>query len=126
MTQLRQKTLEELQRRNYSQGTIATYLRTIEDLARYFGKPPDRLGPAQIRRYQAHLLRERKLAVTTVRLSVAALRFFFGKILRRGYPPEHLPYPKHRMRVADIDFLGFSATTNGSTFSDRYRLLEDG
>ncbi len=33
MTRLRQQMLEELQRRNYSQGTIATYLRTIEDFA---------------------------------------------------------------------------------------------
>ncbi len=102
MTQLRQKMLEELQRRNYSQGTIATYLRVVESFARYFGKPPDKLGPEQIRRYQVHLLRERKLAVTTVRLSVAALRFFFGKILRRGYPPEHLPYPKHRPRLPTV------------------------
>ena len=102
MTRLRQQMLEELQRRNYSQGTIATYLRTIEDFAHHFGKSPDRLGPEQIRRYQVHLLRERKLAVTTVRLSVAALRFFFGKVLRRGYPPEHLPYPKHRQRLPNV------------------------
>jgi len=77
--------LKELQRRNYSQGTIATYLRTVQDLALYCGQPPDRLGPEQVRRYQVHLLRERKLAVTTVRLALAALRFFFGKILRQGY-----------------------------------------
>ena len=102
MTRLRQQMLEELQRRNYSQCTITTYLRTIQDLALYFGKPPDRLGPEQIRRYQVHLLRERKLAVTTVRLAVATLRFFFGKILRRGYTPEHLPYPKHRPRLPTI------------------------
>jgi integrase/recombinase XerD len=102
MTQLRQQMLEELQRRNYSAGTIATYLRTIQDLALYCSKSPDRLGPEQIRRYQVHLLRERKLAVTTVRLAVAALRFFFGKILRRGYSPEHLPYPKHRQRLPTV------------------------
>ncbi len=102
MTRLRQQMLGGLQRRNYPQGTIATYLRTIQDLTLYFGKPRDRLGPEQIRRYQVHLRRERKLAVTTVRLAVAAPRFFIGKILRRGYTPEHLRYPKHRQRLPAI------------------------
>ena len=93
MTHLRKTMLEELQRRNYSQTTITTYLRVVEDFARYFGKPPDQLGPTHLRRYQVHLLQERKLAVGTVQLAVAALRFFFVKTLRRPYSPEQLPYP---------------------------------
>ena len=43
MTDLRRRMLEELQRRNFSQTTIKTYLRVIEDLAGYFGKRPHRL-----------------------------------------------------------------------------------
>jgi len=102
MTQLRQQMLEELQRRNYSQATIANYLRTVEQFARFFGKPPDQLGPEHVRRYQAHLLRERKLAASTVGLAVAALRFFFVKTLKRDYPPDHRPYPKQPKRLPTI------------------------
>ena len=36
MTHLRQKMLDELQRRNYSQNTIYTYLRAVEDLLQAF------------------------------------------------------------------------------------------
>jgi hypothetical protein len=54
--------LDELERRNYSQSTVRTYVKTIEDLARYFKRPPDQLGPDQLRQYQAYLFRERKLA----------------------------------------------------------------
>ena len=36
MTHLRKMMLEELERRNYSQSTVRTYVKTIEDLARYF------------------------------------------------------------------------------------------
>jgi spore coat polysaccharide biosynthesis protein SpsF (cytidylyltransferase family) len=32
--------LEELERRNYSQSTVRTYVKTIEDLARYFNLNP--------------------------------------------------------------------------------------
>jgi hypothetical protein len=47
--------LEELERRNYSQSTVRTYLMTIEDFARYFHQPPDVLGPEHVREYQAYL-----------------------------------------------------------------------
>jgi site-specific recombinase XerD len=86
--------LEELQRRNYSQTTVKSYLSTVEDFARHFRRSPDRLGPAQIRSYQLYLLQEKKLAVRTVALHTAALRFFFCKTLRRSYPLEQVPYPK--------------------------------
>jgi hypothetical protein len=38
MTRLRKMMLEELQRRNYSQSTTTTYIRTVEDFARYFNQ----------------------------------------------------------------------------------------
>jgi integrase/recombinase XerD len=41
--------LEELERRNYSPSTVRTYLMTIRDFARYFHRPPDELGPEQVR-----------------------------------------------------------------------------
>jgi hypothetical protein len=55
MTRLRTMMLEELQRRNYTQSTIRYYIRSVEDFARYFNCPPDRLGPRHIREYQAML-----------------------------------------------------------------------
>ena len=39
MTHLRKMMLEELERRNYAQTTISSYIRTIEDFARYFRRP---------------------------------------------------------------------------------------
>jgi hypothetical protein len=55
MTRLRKMMLEELQRRNFSEDTIRRYIHTVEDFARHFNRPPDRLGLRHIREYQAHL-----------------------------------------------------------------------
>ena len=42
MTRLRKMMLEELQGRNYSEHTTRYYIRTVEDFARRFNRPPDR------------------------------------------------------------------------------------
>jgi hypothetical protein len=44
MTRLRTMMLEELQRRNYAETTIRHYIRTVDDFARRFNCPPDRLA----------------------------------------------------------------------------------
>ena len=95
MTHLRKVILEELQRRNFSSDTIRGYIGAVERFARYFGTPPDQLGPEHIRQWQAHLLHERKLAVGTVVNHVAGLRFFFRRVLKRRFPPDSIPYPKY-------------------------------
>ncbi|MGA7242219.1 MAG: site-specific integrase [Terracidiphilus sp.] len=99
MTNLRRRMLEELQRRNYSESTIRGYLRAVEQFAKHFGKSPDKLGPDELRSYQAYLLTERKLAVGSVVARVAALRFFFVRTLKRREFREELPYPKDRRRL---------------------------
>ena len=102
MTQLRKMMLEELQRRNYSQTTTRDYLKIVESFARYFHRPPDQLGPNEIRSYQVYLLKERKMGVRTVGHQTAALRFFFCKTLKRAYPIEEVPYPKAPRRLPTI------------------------
>jgi hypothetical protein len=42
-----------------------------------------------LREYQVPLFRDRKLSSRTVRQYVAALRFFFVKMLKRPYMIEH-------------------------------------
>ncbi len=102
MTRLRKMMLEELQRRDYSTITTRNYLRVVTEFAKYFGKPPDRLGPNELRTYQAYLLRERKLTPGSVVNQVAALRFFFVKTLKRHQFRDFLPYPQDRRRLPTV------------------------
>jgi hypothetical protein len=53
MTSLRQRFIEDMQVRNFSPVTQASYTREVSEFARYFNKSPE-LGPEQIRAYQVY------------------------------------------------------------------------
>ena len=100
MTRLRQRMLEELQRRNYSQGTIRSYIFAVKQFAEYFGKSPEKLGAEEIRRYQLYLLNEKKYAPGTVEIRMSALRFLYKKTLkRRDLDFDDLVYPKRPKKL---------------------------
>ena len=86
MTELRRRTLEELQRRDFSPHTIRGYIRTVRDFAAYFHKSPDQLGVEEVRQFQLHMLRDQKLASGTVQNRMTALHFFFKRVLKRHDP----------------------------------------
>jgi integrase/recombinase XerD len=102
VTHCRRIMLEELQRRNFAPTTVRSYLYAVERFARHFKCRPDRLNQTHLRSYQADLLRTGQLTPRTVRLHVAALRFFFVKTLKRRYLLDDTPYPKAPRRLPTI------------------------
>jgi hypothetical protein len=54
-----------------TQSTTRTFIRTVEDFARYFHRRPDQLGPEHVREYQAQLF-----AVDYFRVAESAAGFF--------------------------------------------------
>jgi integrase len=95
MAQLRQRMLEELQRRNYSSETIRGYIFAVRELAEHYNKSPEQMGAEELRHYQVHLLQKRKLAPGTVEIRISALRFLFKKVLkRRDLAFDDLVFPK--------------------------------
>ena len=99
MTQLRQRMLEELQRRNYSAGTIRLYLRHVAEFAQHFHRSPDQLGAEDIRQYQLFLIQEKKLAWSSYNQIVCALRFFYAKTLKRAFLLQDIPFPRKEQRL---------------------------
>jgi site-specific recombinase XerD len=99
VTQLLQRLHDELVRRQYAATTTDSYLKIVKAFHRHAGRRLDRVGPDDLRRYQIFLLEERKLAVGTVVAQIAALRFFFLRVLKRRNMKEDLPYPKRRKRL---------------------------
>jgi integrase/recombinase XerD len=100
MTPLRQRMLEDMQVRNLSPHTQRAYIENVARFARYFGRSPADLGPEEIRTYQGYLVRERRLAPSSVEIAVCALRFFYKVTLKQPWSFDDLiPAPKKPRRL---------------------------
>jgi len=99
MTVLRQRMLEDLRVRNYSDRTTKTYIDAVARFAVHFGKSPDLLGPEDVRSYQVHLVRDRHASWTVLNQAVCALRFFYGTTLQRDWAIRHIPYARTEQRL---------------------------
>ncbi|WP_213957955.1 MULTISPECIES: site-specific integrase [unclassified Variovorax] len=99
MTPLRQRMLEDMGIRNLAENTQVSYLQQVSRYARHFERSPEELGPEQIRTYQVHLTKTRKLAPGSVSIATAALRFLYKVTLKREWAPDAIPMPKKRKRA---------------------------
>jgi len=99
MTRLRRRMIEDMEIRNLSPQTIKGYVFHVAQFAKHFGKSPDLLGAEQIRQYQIFLLRERKIAMSTLNVVLSALRLFYKVTVGREWAMEHLRYPKRAKRL---------------------------
>ena len=103
MTVLRQRMTEDMQVRNLSPHTQASYLQQVSLFARYFVTSPDGLTPEHIRTYQIYLTNEKKLATSSIHVAVAALRFLYRITLKKEWTfGEVIPLPKKAQKLPII------------------------
>ena len=102
MTPLRQRLLEDLQRRNYAPKTIACYVLHVAQFARHFGRSPDLLGADEMRAWQLHLLQVKRVSWSAYNQSACALRFFYGTCLGRPEVAKALPYGKRPKTLPSV------------------------
>jgi integrase/recombinase XerD len=102
MTTLRQRMLEDLRIRNYAPTTVACYIRSVAEFAQHFNKPPDQLGPEEIRSWQLFLLNEKRVKLSTYIQAVCALRFFYQNTLHRRIEIDRIPLPRYEKKLPVI------------------------
>ncbi len=102
MTALRQRMLEDLRIRNYAPTTVSAYVRCVAEFANHFNRPPDRLGPDEIRDWQLHLLNVQHASASSYIQSVCALRFFHTNTLHKQVEICRIPMPRHEHKLPVI------------------------
>jgi hypothetical protein len=102
MTVLKQRMLDDLRIRNYAPTTVECYVRSVTGFAKHFNKPPDQLGPEEIRVWQLFLLKERRVKPATYIQAVCGLRFFYRHTLNRKIEIDRIPLPRYERKLPVI------------------------
>jgi site-specific recombinase XerD len=101
MNPLRRRMIEDMRVRNLSPVTQRCYVYAVAKFARHFNRSPDRLGLAEVRDYQVHLM-STGIAWAGFNVAVCALRFFYGVTLGRTAVVERIPYARKRRQLPVI------------------------
>ncbi len=81
MTLLRQRMIDDLQLRRYSERTIEAYVRPVAQLAQFYHTSPDQLSEEQVRHYLLHLTTIQKVARATHTIALCGIKFFYQQTL---------------------------------------------
>ncbi len=94
MTPLRKRMIEDMKIRDYSERTISAYVSAVYRLAAFYRKSPDQLGREEIRAFLVDLVEEKQVAWSYYKQVLAALRYFYRYVLRRGKVVEDIRGPR--------------------------------
>lgn len=101
MSTLRQAMIDAMLVRGFSIRTHESYLRAVEDLAKYYHRSPVQLDTGEIQDYFLYLVKERHLAPASCRLSLNGIRFLYQEVLHREFEAK-LQVPKRPQRIPEL------------------------
>ncbi len=99
---LRQRMLDDMTVRGMSAGTQTQYVSACARFAAYYRKSPALLELGHIKAYQLYLIRQKKVAWSTLNIVVCALRFLYGTTLGKDWAIKHIPYPKRGRTLPEV------------------------
>ena len=80
MTPLRQKMIDTMLVRGFSERTQQSYLDSVNQLAKYYHRSPEVLETQQIQEYFLYLVKERHLSPASCRLYLNGIRFLYLQV----------------------------------------------
>ncbi len=124
MTPLRQSMIRELQLRRKAPGTVSSYVKAVEELARYYRRAPDGISTKEVRDYMHFLIVDKKLSYSSCNHKIVAINFFFREVVRRKVDLRvpmkrsgRLPEPLSREEVARLPGCSTPPTTASIAYS---------
>lgn len=99
MTPLRQRMIQDLQLRGYSDRTVEASVRAVAQLSQFYHASPDHLSDEQIRQYLLHLSTVQKVARGTHTIARCGIKFFYQQTLGQPWPVLDIARPKGEKKL---------------------------
>jgi integrase/recombinase XerD len=94
--------LDALQLRGMADRTQQAYIEAVAQLARHHGRSPDKHSAEEVQSYLLRLLRERKLARSSVNQYGCAYRILYGTVLGLDGQAFQIPLAPAPQRLPEI------------------------
>lgn len=85
MTRLRERMIEDMRLRGLAPTTQKVYLNAVENLAKHHQRSPEQLSEEEIRKFFIYLAEEKRLARSTLRGYLFAIKFLYHQTLNRPW-----------------------------------------
>jgi len=85
-TELRTRFIDDMTLHGLAPTTQNVYVNAVGQLARRYGRSPDQLSEQELRDYFTYLIKEKRLASSTLRTQVFGIKFFYAKTLQKPWP----------------------------------------
>jgi integrase/recombinase XerD len=102
MGALRKQMEADMVLRGLAYRTRKSYLESISNFARFYGRSPERITEPECQSYLLHLLQERKLAHSSCNVVASALQFLYRVTLKHPETEFNLPRPRVPQRLPQI------------------------
>lgn len=102
MTKLRERMIEDMQLKGFSERTQECYMRSVRQLAQHYNKPPDQISEEELRKYFLHIKNVKKWKRATVTIALCGIKFFYTQTLERQWTLFDLVRPQREKRLPVI------------------------
>ncbi len=102
MTKLRERMLQDMQLRGFSERTQECYTRSVRQLAQHYNKPPDQITEEELRTYFLHIKNVKKWKRATITIALCGIKFFYTQTLNRQWVTFGIVRPKQERRLPVI------------------------
>jgi len=93
------KMLHEMQRRNYSPRTIASYMSCVSSLSRYYNTSPARISLDQVKSYLHHAIVTKGCSPCFVNQTISAVKILHKDVLGKKWDALSILRPKREKRL---------------------------
>jgi integrase/recombinase XerD len=102
MTELRERMSNDMILAGLKPRTRECYIDAVIGLSKYYNQSPATISEEELKEYFLHLIKDRKVAQTTLRQKICAVRFLFQNTLGKDFPVFDFIKPEKRHKLPNI------------------------